>query len=99
MDILGTFSNVNPLLIEGIKMTLVISVVSILIGIVIGFLACIMGMSKNVILKGISATYVWIIRGTPMIVQAFIIYFAVPQVVQELVDPTFRIYQKFSAAV
>lgn len=98
MDILGTFSNVNPLLIEGIKMTIVISVVSILIGIVIGFLACIMGMSKNVILRGISATYVWVIRGTPMIVQAFIIYFAVPQVVQELFDPTFRI-DPFTAGI
>ena len=64
----------------------------------IGFFACIMGMSKNPVLKGISSVYVWIIRGTPMLVQAFIVYFGMPQVVQKLFDPSFRI-DAFTAGV
>lgn len=56
-----------------------------------------MGMSKNPVLKGLSAVYVWIIRGTPMLVQAFIIYFGMPQVVQ-VFNPSFRI-EAFTAGV
>ena len=67
------------MLFEGAKLTIGIAILAILAGLVIGFLSCLMGMSKNPILKGISAVYVWVIRGTPMIVQAFFVFFAVPQ--------------------
>lgn len=97
MDFLRTINEATPLLLDGIKLTILISLLSILIGMVIGFISCIMGMSKNWLLKGISAVYVWIIRGTPMIVQSFIIYFGVPQLIQ-LVNPTFRI-EAFTAGV
>lgn len=90
MDFLRTIQEATPLLLEGIKLTVIISVLSLLIGMLIGFAACVMGLSKNVVLRGISAVYVWIIRGTPMLVQAFIIYFGVPQVVQMFL-PNFRI--------
>lgn len=98
MDFIRTITESTPLLLEGIKITILISVISILIGIAIGFIACIMGMSKNVILKGISAVYVWVIRGTPMIVQAFIVYFGMPQILQKFIDPSFRI-EAFTAGV
>ena len=98
MDFLRTLSESTPLLLEGIQMTILISLISILIGVVIGFVSCIMGMSKNIILRGISAVYIWIIRGTPMIVQAFIVYFGMPQLVQKLIDPSFRI-EAFAAGV
>lgn len=98
MDFTRTIIESTPLLLEGIKLTILISVISLLIGMLIGFLACVMGMSKNVILRGISAVYVWIIRGTPMIVQAFIVYFGMPQIIQKLIDPNFRI-QAFTAGV
>lgn len=97
MDFLRTINEATPLLLDGIKLTILISLLSILIGMVIGFISCIMGMSKHWLLKGISAVYVWIIRGTPMIVQSFIIYFGVPQLIQ-LVNPTFRI-EAFTAGV
>lgn len=91
MNFTKTILEATPLLMQGIKLTILISVLSLVIGMVIGFIACIMGMSKNIILRGISAVYVWIIRGTPMIVQAFIVYFGMPQLVQKLIDPSFRI--------
>lgn len=58
---------------------------------VIGFVSCLMGLSKNPVLKALSEIYIWIIRGTPMLVQAFIIYFGVPQLFQLLINPNFRI--------
>lgn len=90
MDFLRTLNEATPLLLQGLQMTTLISVVSILIGIVIGFFSCIMGISHFKILKAISGIYVWLIRGTPMIVQALITYFGFPQLIQ-LFRPDFRL--------
>ena len=79
MDFTRVFQDGLPKLFEGAKLTIGIAILAILAGLVIGFISCLMGLSKNRILKGISAVYVWIIRGTPMIVQAFFVFFAVPQ--------------------
>ncbi len=97
MDFTKTILESTPLLLEGIKITILISVISLIIGMVIGLLMCIMGMSKNILLKAISGVYIWIIRGTPMIVQAFIVYFGMPQVIQ-LFNPSFRI-EAFTAGI
>lgn len=97
MDFVRTINEATPLLLDGIKLTILISLLSLIIGMFIGFISCIMGMSRNWLLKGISAVYVWIIRGTPMLVQAFIIYFGVPQLIQ-LMNPDFRI-KAFTAGV
>lgn len=90
MDFVRTLNEATPLLLQGIRLTVLISLLSLLIGMFIGFFACLMGLSGNVILKTISGIYVWIIRGTPMIVQAFIVYFGIPQLVQLFV-PGFKI--------
>lgn len=97
MDFFRAISESTPLLLQGIKLTVLISLLSLLIGILIGFVACIMGLSRNKILKAISGVYVWIIRGTPMIVQAFIVYFGMPQVIQ-IFNPSFKI-SAFSAGL
>lgn len=78
------------MLLDGLKVTVLISVLSILLGLLIGLLVCFMGRSKNIILRGISFVYVWCIRGTPMIVQAFLVFFAFPQVIQ-IFQPDFKI--------
>ena len=90
MDFGGTLRNAWPLLLSGLGTTALISIISILIGMVLGFCSCMMGSSKNMVLRGISKVYVWVIRGTPMMVQAFIVYFGMPQVIQLMV-PGFRI--------
>lgn len=86
MDFGKVFSGAMPLLLEGLKLTVITSLVSILIGMVIGLLVCLMKMSKNVVLRAIADVYIWIIRGTPMLVQAFIVFFGVPQVVRMFVS-------------
>lgn len=78
------------MLLSGLKTTIVISLLSILIGIVVGIITCTFVRSRNPVLKFVAKFYVWCIRGTPMIVQAFLVFFAMPQVVQ-LVKPDFRI--------
>lgn len=86
MDFGRVFNGAMPLLLEGLKLTVIVSLVSIAIGMVIGLLVCLMKMSKNIILRAVAGVYIWIIRGTPMLVQAFIVFFGVPQVIRLFVS-------------
>ena len=79
LDFTRVFSQTLPLLFEGTKTTITIALISIFAGLLVGFISCLMGISKNPVLRAISKTYVWIIRGTPMIVQAFFVFYAIPQ--------------------
>ena len=85
MDFSRVFQEAMPLLLEGLGLTVVVSLVSILIGMVLGLFICLMRMSNNPVLRGIASVYIWIIRGTPMIVQALIVFFGIPQLIQMFV--------------
>lgn len=97
MDFGRVLRDATPLLLEGLKLTIGVSLIAIAIGIVIGLFMCLMKMSKNGILRAIAAVYIWIIRGTPMLVQAFIVFFGFPQVIQ-LLSPSFRL-DAFTAGI
>ncbi len=84
-----TLQNAFPYLLEGIKVTVEAALISIIIGIFVGLISCIVRVSKVPVLNFISGIYVWVIRGTPMIVQAMFIYFGCPQVIR-LFDAGFR---------
>lgn len=77
-----TFKSSLPFLLRGIEVTIKISVVSILLGIVIGLFACLLKLSKNKFCRGVAAVYIWVIRGTPMLVQALMVYFGLPQIIR-----------------
>lgn len=98
MDFVRVFEQATPLLMEGLKMTVLISLLSLAIGMVLGLVSCLFSISKNAVLKFISGVYIWIIRGTPMLVQAFIVYFGMPQLIQQLINPSFRL-DAFTAGV
>ncbi len=59
--------------------TIKISIVAIIMGLFIGIFVGLGRISNNFIIRGISTIYVEILRGTPLIVQIFIIYFGTPQ--------------------
>ena len=65
---------------EGASITIEVSLVSLIIGFIVGLFICLMKMSKIKILKWLSTAYVEILRGTPLFVQVFIIYFGLPQI-------------------
>lgn len=91
------FSEATPLLLEGLTLTIGVSLLAIAIGIVIGLIMCLMKMSSSKILSAIAGVYIWVIRGTPMLVQAFIVFFGFPQVIQ-MFAPSFRL-DAFTAGV
>lgn len=63
--------------VSGLGYTLLISLFSVLLGLVIGILMAFMRLSKSKILRAVSGIYIDIIRGTPTMVQLLIIYFVI----------------------
>ncbi|WP_251860135.1 amino acid ABC transporter permease [Clostridium sp. Marseille-Q2269] len=63
---------------DGAKFTIVLAFFTVLIGFVLGLLLSMMRLSNNKILRAISASYVEFIRGTPVLVQLYIIYYGLP---------------------
>ncbi|WP_067725944.1 amino acid ABC transporter permease [Oceanobacillus damuensis] len=67
-----------PQLGTGLYYTLLISIVGLLIGFILGGIFGLGRVSKNKIVYGISSVYIEVIRGTPVLVQAIWIFFALP---------------------
>ena len=63
--------------VSGLGYTLLLSLFSVLWGLVIGILMALMRLSKSKILRAVSGIYIDIIRGTPTMVQLLIIYFVI----------------------
>ncbi|MBA5852029.1 amino acid ABC transporter permease [Clostridium sp. cel8] len=67
-----------PFFINGAKFTIIISFFAVILGVVGGVIIALMKMSKNKILKGVSSAYVEFIRGTPSLVQLYIVVYGLP---------------------
>ena len=65
------------LFLEGLGITIKVSLVAAAFGLVIGFFIAIFNLSKSKILNGIGKVYTDVIRGTPSVTQLMIIYFVV----------------------
>ena len=66
-----------PMLLEGLKVTLYIFVIAIILGFLIGLIVALLRLAPIKVLNWIAKAYVDAIRGTPFIVQLFFIYFGV----------------------
>ena len=66
-----------PQLMTGLKLTLIMTICALILAVVIGMIACLFSISKAKPLNWISGIYLSIIRGTPLMVQAFFIYFGI----------------------
>jgi polar amino acid transport system permease protein len=78
LDFSGTFARSDLLVHAGI-FTVVLSAVTVLLGLIVGVIGAAMRLSRSRLLSGIAAAYVEIIRNTPFLVQIYIVYFGLPQ--------------------
>lgn len=69
-----------PNLLEGLKYTILVSLQAIGIGFIVGVILSILRMGKSKIIKHIINIYISFVRGTPIIVQIFIIYYALAMI-------------------
>ncbi|MCG8472301.1 MAG: amino acid ABC transporter permease [Desulfobacterales bacterium] len=67
-------------LLKGAVVTIQLTCGAVVIGILLGCLAGMGRVSRNRLLRAISGVYVYVLRGTPMLLQIFFIYFGVPQI-------------------
>lgn len=74
----GLLKESMPSLMTGLKMTLILTVVSLIIATIVGIVFGLMRIAKSKLLSTIAMIYIDIFRGTPLIVQAFFIYFGIP---------------------
>ena len=77
MDFFSLLQESLPMLLQGMGLTLQLSAVSLFFAMIIGIVASLMGMSNNIVLRAINRTLVAVVRGTPLLVQAFFIYFGI----------------------
>lgn len=78
MDLILLLKDSLPSLFSGLSVTLKITAISICLATTLGLLFGLMSISTSKILRLIATIYIDIIRGTPLIVQAFFIYFGLP---------------------
>ncbi len=70
----------NYYLFQGALVTLGLTVFAMSAGLVLGFIIAVMRMSRYKVLSGPAYFYIWIFRGTPLLVQLIIIYTGLPQI-------------------
>lgn len=86
---------INPYLLEGAVVTIVLTVTALVLGLVVGLLLALMRMSAgsgrtawrrwiNTAFAQFAQVYIWIFRGTPLLVQLVIIYTGLPQISDNL---------------
>lgn len=79
--------NSLPLLIAGAGITIQITAISVGLGLIIGMFVGIARISNVKLLRWLAAIYIDFLRGTPLLVQIFLIYFALPVLLGQRVDP------------
>ena len=78
-----------PLLIAGACITVEITALTVFFGMIIGICVSLVRMSDFKILRWLGNVYVDFIRGTPLLIQIFLVYFALPSIIGHRVDAYF----------
>ncbi|HDG5458019.1 TPA: ABC transporter permease subunit [Staphylococcus aureus] len=73
----GFISKYGSFFLKGIKITMLISLIGVALGSILGAFVALMKLSKIKIISWIASIYIEILRGTPMLVQVFIVFFGI----------------------
>lgn len=68
-----------PLVLEGMKMTVGVFLITLFLSLPLSLLVAALRLSKNPILSKLTATYIYLMRGTPLLLQMMFIFFGLPQ--------------------
>jgi cystine transport system permease protein len=72
------WSSFGPLVTGAITGTIPLTLASFSIGLALALLVALMRLSRNVVVSGVARFYVSVIRGTPLLVQLFVIFYGLP---------------------
>lgn len=74
------------ILIPGLKMTIPLTVISFSIAMVIAVITAVIQIAKVPVLKSLARFYIWVVRGTPLLVQLYVVFYGLPNL-GILIDP------------
>ncbi len=88
MDFHKMFENIIMLLkdywhiylLEGVKNTLILTCIAVVLGVVLGAMVALLKMSRFKLIRFIATVYIEVIRGTPILLQIYIFYFVLPEI-------------------
>ncbi|MCQ9727632.1 amino acid ABC transporter permease [Pseudomonas aeruginosa] len=69
-----------PFLLQGAMYTVLFAAVSMVLGLILGFSVAVVRVTKVPVVSQIAAVYVSAFRGTPLLVQIFVLYYGLPSV-------------------
>ncbi|HCY1089920.1 TPA: ABC transporter permease subunit [Staphylococcus aureus] len=99
----GFISKYGSFFLKGIKITILISLIGVALGSILGAFVALMKLSKIKIISWIASIYIEILRGTPMLVQVFIVFFGITAAlgldISALVCGTIALVINFSAYI
>lgn len=87
MEALELVVHTLPVMVKGAVLTLKFAVASMALGLVVGLVIAIMRIGSNRLAAGLAQGYVSLMRGTPLLVQMFVVYYGLPDLGITL-DPT-----------
>ncbi|UVE68807.1 amino acid ABC transporter permease [Burkholderia pyrrocinia] len=87
MEALDLVVHTLPVMVRGAVLTLKFAVASMALGLVVGLVIAIMRIGSNRLAAGLAQGYVSLMRGTPLLVQMFVVYYGLPDLGITL-DPT-----------
>lgn len=103
MEMLQSYLNhmarVFPQLLDGAVLTVEITTLSVLFGVIIGLFMSLGKLSDNLLFRIPSTIYVDFIRGTPLFVQILLFYYGIPGLISGITDKPFRIEPMVAAVV
>ncbi|UXU91605.1 amino acid ABC transporter permease [Burkholderia sp. S-53] len=87
MEALELVVHTLPVMVKGAVLTLKFAVASMALGLVVGLVIAILRIGSNRLAAGLAQGYVSLMRGTPLLVQMFVVYYGLPDLGITL-DPT-----------
>jgi polar amino acid transport system permease protein len=72
--------NITIPMLEGAKMTILLFIIAIVLSIPLGFLFTLMSNSNNKFVSSLAKTYIYVMRGTPLLLQLLFICFGLPMI-------------------
>jgi len=83
----------TPQLLRGARVTIALTVTAVAAGLILSLFLALGKMSKNVVINKCSSAYIFFFRGTPLLMQLFFVYYALP-----MIAPILTINNRFLAA-
>ena len=70
----------GQILLPGLTMTVPLTIISFSLGMIIAIITALVQFANIRVLRQIARFYIWVIRGTPLLVQLFVVFYGLPDV-------------------